>query len=166
MVWPTDGRQQGANLGRVSGNSGAVAKKMHFMVVRSYKYPRPGMYSMANVDAYRQKLRSGDWNCFLHNYESEDQSSTDICNRALPNKQGREMVIMEVKPTKLTFIHISGQGSLAGLGSLGALGGLLGQPPTPHPYPTCDWIVYASGVRFATEDLRCNEGGAWRRPRR
>ncbi len=129
-------------LGLVSGNSGgAVARKMHFMVVRSYKYPRPGMYNMADVDAYRQKLQSGNWNCFVHTYESKSQSSTDICNRTLPGKGGREMVIMTVEPRELTFIHMSGEGSLAGLGALGALGGLGGitgqtpQPPTPPPPP-------------------------------
>lgn len=123
-------------LGMVSGrNGGDVAKKMHFMVVRSYKYPRPGMYNMADVDAYRQKLRSGDWNCFIHTYESKDASSTDICNRAMPNHQGSEMVIMTVEPRELTFIHMSGQGSLAELGNLGALGGFLGQPPAPPQPP-------------------------------
>ncbi len=127
-------------LGMVSGKSGGqVARKMHLMVVRSYKYPQPGMYNMKDVDAYRQKLHTGGWNCFIHTSESKDQSSTDICNRALPNNQGSEMVIMTVEPRELTFIHMSGRGSLADLGQLGALGGMMGQlpaPPTPPTPPT------------------------------
>ncbi len=128
-------------LGMVSGKHGGdVAKKMNFMLVRSYTYPKPGMYSLADVDAYRQKLRTGNWNCFVHTYESKSGESTDICNRALPNGEGTEMVIMTVEPKELTFIHMSGKGSLADLSKLGALGSLGGlntptppTPPTPKP---------------------------------
>jgi hypothetical protein len=123
-------------LGMVSGKHGGdVAHKMNFMVVRSYTYPHEGMYSMADVDAYRQKLRSGNWNCFVHTYESKTGESTDICNRALPNSEGNEMVIMTVEPKELTFIHMSGKGSLADLGKLGKMGGFGGAMPTPPEPP-------------------------------
>jgi Domain of unknown function (DUF4252) len=124
-------------LGMVSGrHGGEVAHKMNFMVVRSYEYPRAGMYSMADVDAYRQKLRSGNWNCFVHTYESKTGESTDICNRPLPSGEGNEMVIMTVEPKELTFIHMSGKGSLADLGRLGAMGGYGGSIPTPPAPPS------------------------------
>ena len=130
-------------LGMVSGKHGGdMAHKLNFMVVRTYEYPHEGMYSMADVDAYRQKLRSGNWNCFVHTYESKTGESTDICNRALPNGQGNEMVIMTVEPKELTFIHMSGKGSLADLGRMGRMGGMGGvkipdtpDPPTPPPAP-------------------------------
>jgi hypothetical protein len=123
-------------LGMVSGKHGGdLAKKMNFMLVRSYTYPKPGMYNLADVDAYRQKLRTGNWNCFVHTYEHKSGESTDICSRPLPGEQGNEMVIMTVEPTQLTFIHTSGKGSLADLGKLGNLGNL-GVPPTPPPPPS------------------------------
>src|SRR6202789_1291362 len=131
-------------LGMVSGNHGGdVAHRLNFMVVRSYTYPRTGMYNVADVDAYREKLKSGNWNCFVHTYESESGESTDICNRALPNNEGNEMVILTVEPKELTFIHMSGKGSLADLGKLGALGHMhMGnlniqgpKPPTPPAPP-------------------------------
>ena len=122
-------------LGMVSGKHGGdLAHKMNFMVVRSYTYPHKGMYSVEDVEAYRQKLKSG-WNCFIHTYESESGESTDICNRALPNGQGNEMVIMTVEPKQLTFIHMSGNASLADLGKLGAMGGHVPEPPTPPTPP-------------------------------
>ena len=124
-------------LGMVSGKHGGdMAHKMNFMVVRSYTYPHEGMYSMADVDAYRQKLKSGNWNCFVHTYESKTGESTDICNRALPNSEGNEMVILTVEPKELTFIHMSGKGSLADLGKLGKMGGFGGEMPTPPEPPT------------------------------
>jgi hypothetical protein len=122
-------------LGMVSGKHGGdLAHKMNFMVVRSYTYPHKGMYSVGAVESYRQKLKSG-WNCFIHTYESESGESTDICNRALPNHQGNEMVIMTVEPTELTFIHMSGNASLGDLVKLGAMGGHAPAPPSPPPPP-------------------------------
>jgi hypothetical protein len=123
-------------LGMVSGKHGGdLAKKMNFMLVRSYTYPKPGMYNLADVDAYRQKLRTGNWNCFVHTYEHKTGESTDICSRPLPGGEGNEMVIMTVEPSQLTFIHMGGKGSLADLGKLGNLGNL-GVPPTPPPPPS------------------------------
>ena len=130
-------------LGMVSGKHGGdLAHKMNFIVVRSYTYPRVGMYRMEDVDAYRERLRTGNWNCFIHVHESKSGESTDICSRPSPNKQGNEMVIMAVEPKELTFIHMSGNGSLAdlgklgALGNLGALGALGGHLPTPPTPPT------------------------------
>ena len=111
-------------LGMVSGRHGGdMAHKLNFMIVRSYEYPRTGMYNPADLDVYRQKLKEGKWNCFVHTYESKSGESTDICNRPLPNGEGNEMVIMTVEPKELTFIHMSGKGSLADLGRMGRMGG-------------------------------------------
>jgi Domain of unknown function (DUF4252) len=130
-------------LGMVSGKHGGdMAHKLNFMVVRTYEYPRPGMYKMEDVEVYRQKLRAGNWNCFIHTHESKSGESTDICNRALPNNEGNEMVIMTVEPQELTFIHMSGKGSLADLSKMGRMGGMGGvvipdppDPPTPPAPP-------------------------------
>jgi len=123
-------------LGMVSGKHGGdLAHKMNFMVVRTYEYPRVGMYKMEDVDAYRQKLRTGNWNCFIHTSDSKSGESTDICSRALPNSQGNEMVILTVEPKELTFIHMSGNASLADLGKLGKLKGMAGDMPERPEQP-------------------------------
>jgi len=124
-------------LGMVTGKHGGnMAHKLNFMVVKTYEYPKPGMYNPADVDVYRQKLKAGNWNCFIHTHETKTGESTDICNRALPNGQGNEMVILTVEPKELTFIHMSGNGSLADLGKLGSMGGYGGNIPTPPEPPT------------------------------
>ncbi len=123
-------------LGMVSGKHGGnLARKLNFMVVRTYEYPKAGMYNPADLEVYRQRLKSGNWNCFIHTRESKTGESTDICNRPLPDGQGNEMVIMTVEPKELTFIHMSGTGSLADLSKLGALGGYGGSIPTPPEPP-------------------------------
>jgi len=124
-------------LGMVSGKHGGdMAHKLNFMVVRTYEYPKPGMYNPADVDVYRQKLKAGNWNCFIHTHESKTGESTDICNRALPNGQGNEMVILTVEPQELTFIHMSGTGSLADLSKMGRMGGYGGNIPAPPAPPS------------------------------
>ena len=130
-------------LGMVSGKHGGdMAHKLNFMVVRTYEYPRAGMYNLADVDVYRQKLKAGNWNCFIHTEESKTGESTDICNRPLPNGEGNEMVILTVEPKELTFIHMSGKGSLADLGKMGHMhmGNMNMQeppdPPAPPPPPS------------------------------
>jgi hypothetical protein len=125
-------------LGLVGGDKSGVAQKMKFIVVHSYRYPKPGMYKMEDVEPYRQKLRTGNWNCFIHVTESKTGKSTDICTQPAPNNQGNDMVIMNVEPMELTFIHISGNASLADLEKLGALNGINApnknaQPPSPPP---------------------------------
>ena len=126
-------------LGMVSGsNGGDVAHKLKFMVVRTYTYPHEGMYKMEDVDVYRQKLKTGNWNCFIHTYEQKSGESSDICKRALPNDAGNEMVILTVQPKQLTFIHMSGHGTLADLGNLdmlGKMGKVKIEAPQPAPAP-------------------------------
>ena len=125
-------------LGMVSGKHGGdMAHKLNFMVVRTYEYPKPGMYKMEDVEVYRQRLHAGNWNCFIHTHELKTGESTDICNRALPNGQGNEMVILTVEPQELTFIHMSGNGSLADLSKMGrGFGGSIPTPPEPPAPPS------------------------------
>lgn len=128
-------------LGMVGGDkSGGVAQKMKFIVVHSYHYPKPGMYKKEDIEPYRQKLRTGNWNCFVHVTESETGESTDICSQPAANNQGYEMAIIAVEPLELTFVHMSGNASLAELQKLGALNGINTSnknashpPPPPSP---------------------------------
>jgi hypothetical protein len=113
-----------SKLGLVGGDKSGLAQKMNFVVVHSYRYPKPGMYKMEDVEPYRQKLRTGNWNCFVHVTESTTGKSTDICSRPAANNQGNEMVIMNAEPMELTFIHLGGNASLADLEKLGALNGI------------------------------------------
>ena len=111
-------------LGMVSGRHGGdMAHKMNFMIVRSYEYPKAGMYNPADLDVYRQKLRDGKWNCFVHTYESKvGRVDRYMQSAAAEWGEGNEMVIMTAEPKELTFIHMSGKGSLADLGRMGRMG--------------------------------------------
>ena len=128
-------------LGLVGGEkSGSLAQKMKFMVVHSYRYPKPGMYKMEDLEPYRQKLRTGNWNCFVHVTESKTGEATDICSRPAPDNQGSEIAIIAAEPLELTFVHISGNASLAELQKLGALNGINApnknaQPPSSPRAP-------------------------------
>lgn len=96
------------------GQKHKTAKKMKTMVIRSYKYDKPGMYKMDDVEVYRKKLEDGSWKCSVRVREKNE--STDICSRLAADHETREMVILTAEPKEVTFIHMSGQMSLDELG--------------------------------------------------
>lgn len=93
-----------------SKKNGELAKKMKTMVIRSYKYEKPGMYKMEDIEVYRKKLEDGSWKCSVRVREKNE--STDICSRVGPDHESREMVILTAEPKEITFIHMTGQMSL------------------------------------------------------
>lgn len=120
-------------LGMVSGDKdGDVAHKMNFVVVHSYKYDKPGMYNMEDVEAYRKKLTDGSWNCFIHTKDKD--GTTDICTKGGEN-ENHEMVILTAEPTELTFVHLSGKMPFDQLGKMGGSMGAPVPPPPPPPAP-------------------------------
>jgi hypothetical protein len=92
------------------GKDGEMARKMKMMMIHTYRYDKPGMYRMEDLDAYRKKLDSGSWSCSIR--VRSPKGSTDICSRTSGDKETNEMVIMTAEPMKLTFIHMSGNMSL------------------------------------------------------
>ena len=106
-------------MGMVGGkkSDGDLASKMNFMVIHSYTYDKPGMYSMDDVEAYRKKLTDWSWSCSIH--VRDKSGSTDICSRTGPDHESSEMVILAAEAKELTFIHMSGHMSLEELGKMG-----------------------------------------------
>ena len=90
-----------------------LAKKMKFMIIRTYEYDKPGMYKNEDVEVFRKKLEDGTWKCSVRVRERNE--STDICSRLGPDHETHEMVIITAEPKELTFIHMSGQMSLEDL---------------------------------------------------
>jgi len=123
----------GKTLGMVGGGKdGDVAHKLNFVVVHSYKYDKPGMYSMEDVEAYRKKLTDGSWNCFIHTKDKD--GTTDICTK-VGTGDNHEMVILTAEPLELTFVHLSGTMSFDELGKMGGGMGAPVPPPPPPPAP-------------------------------
>ena len=90
-----------------------LAKKMKFMIIRTYEYDKPGMYKNEDVEVFRKKLEDGTWKCSVRVRERTE--STDICSRLGADHETHEMVIITAEPKELTFIHMSGQMSLEDL---------------------------------------------------
>lgn len=110
-------------LGDRHGRDADLARKLNLMVVRSYSYPRPGMYNPADVEALRKRLESGNWSCPVH--VSGDNKSSDICTRPGADHETNEMVILSVHPQKVTFVHIAGKMSLNELDAMTGSGGIV-----------------------------------------
>jgi hypothetical protein len=91
-------------LGLVDGKDKDRARETKLSVVRTYSYDKPGMYDMAEVEAYRNKLSTGDWHCSVRTRDLKTGASSDICNRSRTDGLW-ESAIMTVDPKHLTFIH-------------------------------------------------------------
>lgn len=91
-------------LNLVDGRDGHRAHNMVLNVVRTYTYDKPGMYDMAQVDAIRNKLNSGDWHCSVHMRDLKNGTSTDVCAKRRTDGM-KESAIITVEPKQLTFIH-------------------------------------------------------------
>jgi|GEM_PF-6251035 len=115
-------------LDLVGGKDGKRAHNMILNVVRTYSYDKPGMYNMADVDAFRNKLNSGDWHCSVHTRDLKTGASTDVCNKRRSDGLA-EMAIITVEPRELTFIHTirrkgDGESEVGGLPMMYSLPGL------------------------------------------
>ncbi len=116
------------------GKDGGLASKMNFMVIHSFKYDKPGMYSMDEFEAYSKKLTDGSWNCSIH--VRSKTGSTDICSRTAADHETNEMVILSAEPKELTLIHMSGKMSLNDLTRMsGEHDVRLPQEPFAYPEP-------------------------------
>ena len=91
-------------LAMVGGKDGSRAHTMVLNVVRTYSYDKPGMYNMADVDAIRNRLNTGDWHCSVHTRDLKTGQSTDICSKRRSDDLS-ETAIITVEPKELTFIH-------------------------------------------------------------
>ena len=110
-------------LGNNHGHNADLARKLDFMVIRSYTYDKPGMYRTEDVDLFRKKLEDGSWSCPVH--MRSISGSSDICSRSAADHETNEMVIISIRPQKITFIHLSGKMSLNDLNQLSySAGGL------------------------------------------
>jgi hypothetical protein len=125
-------------MGMIHGGGPAgLAKKIRFMVIHSYEYPKEGMYNPDDVEVYRKKLEDGTWSCSIH--VKDKDGTTDICSRATPDHEGSEMVIIAAEKKELTFIHMSGNMSLDELERMNAgpspvkIPPLVAPPPPPPP---------------------------------
>lgn len=92
------------SLGMVNGQNALRARRTVLSVVHTYTYDKPGMYNIADVEAFRNKLNTGEWHCSVHVRELKSGESTDVCRKHRTDEM-EETAIVTVEPKELTFIH-------------------------------------------------------------
>jgi len=117
------------SLAMVDGKDKDKARNTILQVVRTYEYDKPGMYNMADVDKFREKLNTGDWHCSIHTRSLKTGESTDICSKRRTDDL-HETAIITVEPKELTFIHTISHRAMnigmPGMGEMGFYPGALG----------------------------------------
>ena len=125
------------SLQMVGGTNRPRAHNMILNVVRTYEYDKPGMYNMADVEAIRNRLNTGDWHCSVHTRSLKTGESTDVCNKRRSDDL-EESAIITVEPKELTFIHTirkRGTGQMGDLTGFMPLVSLQGLPALAHIEP-------------------------------
>jgi Domain of unknown function (DUF4252) len=95
-----------------------LAKKMDFVIVRSYEYETAGQYKMSDVEEFRKRLEDGGWSHVVK--ERSATESTDVCVKLGPDGQFSELVVIDAEPRELTFVHLKGHMSSNDLMKMGA----------------------------------------------
>jgi Domain of unknown function (DUF4252) len=103
-----------------------LAKRMDFVIVRSYEYAVQGQYNMADVEQFRKRLEDGGWSHVVR--ERSERESTDVCVKLGPNGEFSELVVISAEPMELTFVHLKGHMSAQDLMKMSTHYGVQGTP--------------------------------------
>jgi hypothetical protein len=111
-----------------------VAKKMDYVSVHTFEYPKEGDYNKNEVAKIRQRLDNGDWKRIVH--ETSPTESTDVCMKTGDEGEWSELVVITAEPKALTFVHLKGHLSLSDLSKFtGGKGGDAPDPALQHRAP-------------------------------
>jgi len=95
-----------------------LARKMEFVIVRSYEYAKVGQYNMADVEEFRKRLEDGGWSHVVK--ERSATESTDVCVKTDKDGGFTELVVISAEPMELTFVHLKGHMTMQELTKMGA----------------------------------------------
>ncbi len=128
----TDVNMDSKSLGLLTGSGpqADLARKIDFVVVHTYTYDKPGMYKLADLDAFESRLNDGNWSCLVHTRSK--QEANDVCIRKGKDNESTEFVVVSAAPRELSFIHLKGRLTIADLSNMGSLMGSA-TPTPPHP---------------------------------
>ncbi len=108
--------------GSAGGELKALASGIELVQVRSLEFDKEGMYSMAEMSALRDKVKTSEFLPVIS--VKEKNGFTEILLRKGP-KGNRGFLIIAVEPKEVTIVNIVGDLDLA---SLGKLAGKFGIP--------------------------------------
>ncbi len=104
--------------GHKKGDLTELAKNLRSMQVRSYEFEKEGDYSMDEVRAFRDKVKSGgQWVTLISTREKRE--FTDILIQKGPDGKPSGFLIIAAEPRELSIVHIVGSLDLSQLGQIG-----------------------------------------------
>lgn len=93
-----------------------LTTKMDFVIVREYEYDKPGLYNMADVEEFSNRLNGDGWSHVVR--ERSATENTDVCMKT--DGDGiSELVVISAQPQELTFVHLKGHMSMSDLEKAG-----------------------------------------------
>ncbi len=91
--------------------------------VRSFEFDKPGEYSMADVEPFRQQLKAPVWSKMVESHSKKDGEHVEVFLR-MENGIAAGLVVIAAEAKELTLVHIDGPIDPAQLSSLGGQFGI------------------------------------------
>jgi len=93
-----------------------VIGRLKGITVRNFKFANAGEYSMADVDAFREQLKSPGWSRIVGVKEASEE--TEIYLKGSENGQIGGLVVIDAEPKELSIVSLSGSISIDDLTAL------------------------------------------------
>ena len=88
--------------------------------VHSYEYAKKGQYNPQDLEPVRAYLRTLNWTKVVDSKDGDEVS--EIYMKPLPNGKVAGLAVVDIEPTEVTVVFVSGEINLADLANLKNLG--------------------------------------------
>ena len=111
---------EGDALKAAVGLFGDKLRSLTGVYVHSYEFAKKGQYNPQDLEPVRDYLRTLNWTKIIDS--KEDDEVSEIYMKPLPNGKIAGLAVVDIEPTEVTVVFVSGEIALADLKNLNNLG--------------------------------------------
>lgn len=111
---------EGDALKAAAGLFGDALRNLTGVYVHSYEFAQKGQYNPQDIEPVRAYLRTLNWTKIVDSKEGDETS--EIYIKPLQNGKIGGLAVVDIEPTEVTVVFISGEVSLGDLNKLNNLG--------------------------------------------
>ena len=116
-------------------NAKEIVSQLKGIYVRSYEFDKTGVYSQADVEAFRAQLKAPEWNRIVGVRSNKHDGENDyVYIRAVGGKM-TGLAVIAAEPKELTLVYIDGPIDLQ---KISALSGQFGVPKMDYGHAKVD----------------------------
>lgn len=112
-----------------------LIENLNGIYVRDYQFAKPGEYSQEDIAAIRKLFQGSEWKLMIHTRERSKKSGEEVADIYMKAVNGtfEGMAVLDVQPTELSIVYISGPIRPEQLHELSGNFGVPKLPANAHP---------------------------------